>query len=87
MWFLNKKNLESDEYKKLNVEISRIEGKLLHQEQMFKVMAKEFEAEIQIMQTNMNSLRGLVNRKVSGEKEEDQKTKDGKVYLGEDRLK
>lgn len=81
MWFSSKKEIDSEEYRKVLLRVQELDSKLLNLENSLKVLAKEFESEFEIVKTNMNSLRGLVNRKIMPEEKTNNKNE--KVYLGE----
>lgn len=80
MFWSKNKQLTSDEYDTLISKIKKLEGDVAG-----------FKAILDAHETNMNSLRGLVNRKLSKsthtEDDDAPPAKSGGVYIPEDELK
>ena len=67
--FWNNKKINSEEYELLSKKISTI-----------ATATDELKAQIEILKTNMTSLRGVINRKINPEEADEKKSKD--VDLG-----
>jgi predicted RNase H-like nuclease (RuvC/YqgF family) len=64
--FWHKKNLTSEEYEKLSKQITDLSQQI-----------QQLKSTTDFLETNLRSLRGLVNRKLSGDKDmEETETKD-----------
>ena len=61
--FWHKKNLQNEDYEKLTKQITDLSGQL-----------QRLKDSHELLESNVKSLRGLVNRKLSGEKDEIENT-------------